>query len=81
MKYRMWKGRKVQIWNMDRKRFIGIGIYIGSQRMVIEGDTLESAWIKIFEIQTGKFKNHTITELECKWNPVKVGLEETTGLK
>jgi len=83
MEYRLWIGRRVQLWEKFSKtqKFIGVGHYKGCERYWIKGEKHpESRWIKIFQIDSGKFKGDLITEIECNWNPIKIGLDETTGL-
>ena len=80
MQYRMWVGRKVQIWELKSKKFIGIGLYMGSKKIARDGNGAKPEWVKIFDIITGKFQGHSITELECRFNPLKIGINEMTGL-
>lgn len=77
MKYRLWKGRKVQLWQKGKqyKKLIGIGFYKGAERRYGF-----DRWIKLFEIIDGQYKGNLITELECEWNPVNIESSETTGL-
>lgn len=83
MQYNLYIGRKVQLWEKryKYKKLIGVGHYKGSERFWVQGDKHpESRWVKIFKITDGKYKGHLITELECEWNPLTIGNDETTGL-
>ena len=66
-KYRLWKGRKVQLWKKGNqyKQLIGIGFYKGAERRYGF-----DKWIKLFKIIEGKNKGELISELECDWNPL-----------
>lgn len=61
---RLWKGRKVLIY--VKGKFIGKGIYLGSERM-LNKDLTSSSWIKVFKLKGNK----KIYETECNWYIIK----------
>lgn len=71
MSEQMWMGRKVQLWKKGKqyKKLIGTGYYKGSERFFMDNNELQSNWIKVFLVKTGKYKGQFITELSCDWSP------------
>jgi len=57
--YRLRKGRKVKIFDVDQTTFLGIGVYIGAEK--VEGMRL---WIPRFKLGRRK-----IWGCECWWIP------------
>ena len=76
MQYRLWLGRKVNIY--QNNKFIGIAVYKGSQKLLVKN---KSKWVKFFLLIAGKYKNNIITDQNYQWMPVKIGNEEITGLQ
>ena len=64
---RLWKGRKVEIWNATCTKKLGIGMYIGSERCY-----LTEAGKEVYIGWTPKFKlgKKVICGFECWWIPV-----------
>lgn len=62
--YRLWKGRKVEIWNVDKTKILGEGIYIGSERGYSKVFGY-MGWIPKFRLKNRK----VIYGFECWWIP------------
>jgi hypothetical protein len=62
MDYKLWKGRKVEIYSVNQKEKLGIGVYIGSDR--ITGFRIKNLFTPKFRI--GK---RIIRGYECFWIP------------
>ena len=58
----MRKGMKVEIWGTNKKKKLGIGIYIDSKR--------EKLWGSNFWIPKFKLGNKIIHGYECWWIPL-----------
>lgn len=75
--YKLWRGRKVEIWSPDGRKFLGTGKYIGSEQHSFDfGEVGRQIWIPKFRLNEKIYYGW-----ECWWIPTSVAKRLRAKLK